>query len=109
MKKLDGQKELVKGGLPELEDKEVAEKLERIWKLRDGAKMHDKLEKEAKEVIQGWVLGLPKKDQNIGQLKCGDFVLGFKIETKEPEPVEYKTKGGKKVRVKFAPDKEDDD
>ena len=66
MKKIGGQKELVEGNLPELEDKEVAKKLERIWKLREGAKMHDKLSSEVK------------------------------------------TKGGKKVRVKLAPDKEDD-
>lgn len=108
MKKLGGQKELVKGNLPELKNKEVAQKLEQIWKLRDSAKTHDRLLKEAKEAIQGWVLGLPKKDQNIGQLRCGDFVLPFTIETKEPTPVSYETTGGKKVKVKFAPEHEDE-
>lgn len=109
MKKIGGQADLVLDNLPEMENEEIAEKLEQIWKLRDGAKMHNKLQKEAKEAIQGWVLGLSKKDQGIGQFKCGDFVLSFKVEMAEEKPVEYLTKAGKKVRVKFAPDTEDGD
>lgn len=109
MKKLDGQADLIDDNLPELKDEEIAEKLERIWKLREGAKMHDKLERQAKEQIGGWVLGLPKKDQKAGALRCGDFEIPFGIKDTEPEIVDYTTKGGKKVRVKFAPDKEDDE
>lgn len=108
MKKLGGQKELIPENIPELKDKDTAQKLEQIWKLRDGAKVHDKLQAEAKEVIQGWVLGLPKKDQSIGQCKCGDFILSFKVEMQEEKPVSYKTKKGKKVRVKFAPENEEE-
>lgn len=108
VKKIGGQTELVEGNLPELQDEDVAQKLEQIWQLRDNAKTHDRLLKEAKETIQGWVLGLNKKDQGIGHLRCGDFVLPFSIETKEPTPVSYETTGGKKVKVKFAPEHEDE-
>lgn len=108
MKKLGGQQDLVEGNLPELEDVEMAEKLEEIWKLRESAKKHDKLLKEVKEFISGWILGLPKKEQGIGQFKCGDFVLTFKVENKEVKTVEYKTTGGKKVKVKFAPEDEEE-
>ena len=106
MQKLGGQAELIPENLPELQDEEVADKLEKIWKLRPMAKEHDKLMREVKEVIQGWVLGLPKADQNAGQMKCGDFVLPFSVEKKEAEHVEYDTKGGKKVKLKFAPQSE---
>lgn len=105
---MGGQKDLIPDSIPELKDKDVAQKLELIFKLRDGAKEHDKLLKEAKEVIGGWVLGLSKKDQAAGQLKCGDFVLPFKVEEKQSQPVKYKTKGGKKVRLTFAPEEDED-
>jgi len=104
MKKLGGQKDLVPENIPECKEKDVAQKLEQIWKLRDGAKMHDKLVAEVKEFIQGWVLGLSKKDQNIGQFKCGDFVLTFSVEMQEEKKVEYTTKKAKKVKVKLAPE-----
>jgi len=110
MKKLGGQQDLIEGDLPVLEDEEVAGKLEQIWKLRESAKTHDKLVGEVKEFIQGWILGLPKKDQAVEQFKCGDFILTFKVENKEVKKVEYETKGGKKVKVKLTPedDKESD-
>ena len=109
MRKLGGQKDLIPENVPELKDEDVAQKLEQIWKLREGAKLHNKLQGEVKEVIQGWVLGLGKKDQSIGQLKCGDFVMSFKVEMKESKPVKYKTKAGKKVKLKFSPEDEDED
>jgi len=108
MKKLNGQMDLVEDNVPVMDNPEVAEKLEQVWKLHEQAKLHDTMKKEAKEEINAFCMALNKRDAAAGQVRCGDFLIDFKIEQVEEKPVEYKTKAGKKVRLKLAPADEDE-
>jgi len=106
MKKTGGQKELVKDVIPVLEDGETETKLAEITELYDDAKQYRKLHKEVKEIIQGFVLGLPEKDQAIGRLRCGEFILPFKVVDKEEKERNFVVPAGKKVTFRLKPDEE---
>jgi len=108
MKKLHGQMELVDDNVPVMDNKEVAEKLEQVWKLHENAKLHDSLLKEAKEEIKAFCMSMNKRDAAAGQVRCGDFLIDFKVEMAEAKPVSYETKPGKKVTLKLAPADEEE-
>jgi len=100
--------ELVEDNVPIMDNPEVAEKLEQVWKLHETAKLHDTMLKEAKEEIKTFVAALKKRDADVGQIRCGDFLISFKLEDQEAKPVNYTTKKKKKVTLKLAPEDEDE-
>jgi len=104
MKKLGGQKELVDDNYPVLENEELAAKLEEMYTLYEPAKQFRKLNGEVKEAVKGFVLTLSPEDRGAGNLKCGDFIVPFKITEAKPEDVNYTTKGGTKVKLTLKPE-----
>lgn len=110
MKKTGGQKELVTGLIPTMKDEngETKAKLDEMYPLRPDAKRHNKLEREIKETVKGFVLGLSEKDQAIGQVRIGEYVLPFSVSDEKETPVSFTRGGKKKVLIRFKPEEEEE-
>ena len=107
-KKSGGQTEIVDDLLPEMKNEEVVKKVDRIFEIIDVGKEYNKLRNEVTEIVKGFVINLGKADQEVGRVRIGDHVLPFGITDVEATPVSFKRKGGKKVNLRFAPEKEDE-
>jgi len=108
LKKSGGQKEFVADMLPELKDDETAEKLDRVYELRDDAREYNKALSDVKDVVKGFVLGLKPEDQAVGKVRIGDYVLPFTVKDEEETDVSFVRGGKKKVLIKFKPEEEEE-